>query len=219
MTDDTVSLSSYKDLSQSSSLGDNPPSSSTSSNSETQQVRLELERSQNQVKDLEMARSSLRSEVDKLKSLLDAAADSISGGSDYDTATEAATVSAEAGLESMTKTQLVAKIHRLNSVMLATYKNSSSSSSCEDESDSSSLQETAREAQAQKEIIIARDLAIEKLTKEGEAARAKVAQLEQQHQDLTKVKIVIGSRPITQKICDAALTYLYYKMSTGAFRC
>ena len=193
MTDDTVSLSSYKDLSQSSSLGDNPPSSSTSSNSETQQVRLELERSQNQVKDLEMARSSLRSEVDKLKSLLDAAADSISGGSDYDTATEAATVSAEAGLESMTKTQLVAKIHRLNSVMLATYKNSSSSS-CEDESDSSSLQETAREAQAQKEIIIARDLAIEKLTKEGEAARAKVAQLEQQHQDLTKVKIVIGSR-------------------------
>ena len=202
MTDDTVSLSSYKDLSQSSSLGDNPPSSSTSSNSETQQVRLELERSQNQVKDLEMARSSLRSEVDKLKSLLDAAADSISGGSDYDTATEAATVSAEAGLESMTKTQLVAKIHRLNSVMLASYKNSSSSSSCEDESDSSSLQETAREAQAQKEIIIARDLAIEKLTKEGEAARAKVAQLEQQHQDLTKVKIVIGSR-LTHKICDA----------------
>ena len=179
MTDDTVSLSSYKDLSQSSSLGD--PSSTASSSTESQ-VRLELERSQSQVKDLEMARSSLRSEVEKLKSLLDAAAECCPSSDEYDTA---ASESAEPTLEAMTKAQLVAKVHRLNSVLLTAYKS--------DEADS------AKEAQAQKEIIIARDLAIEKLTKEGEAARVKCAQLEQQHDDLSKASILKTKVTISAK--------------------
>ena len=74
--DDSISLS-YKDLTSQTSL-DPPPTTAASapySNSDQAAMRIELERSQSQIKDLEMSRSSLRSEVDRLKSLLEVAAD------------------------------------------------------------------------------------------------------------------------------------------------
>ena len=70
--DDSISLS-YKDLSQTSH--DPPPTTAAPHSNSDQAMRIELERSQSQIKDLEMSRSSLRSEVDRLKSLLEVAAD------------------------------------------------------------------------------------------------------------------------------------------------
>ena len=72
--DDSISLS-YKDLSQTSHDPPPPPTTAAPHSNSDQAMRIELERSQSQIKDLEMSRSSLRSEVDRLKSLLEVAAD------------------------------------------------------------------------------------------------------------------------------------------------
>lgn len=193
--DDSISLS-YKDLSQTSH--DPPPTTAAPHSNSDQAMRIELERSQSQIKDLEMSRSSLRSEVDRLKSLLEVAADccpqsSTESTTEYDTATErdiseSSTSSKEGqtggGLESLPKSQLVAKIQKLNRAMLSNYKKghrthtSRMSSSSDDEEEDSVAKET------QKEIIIARDLTIEKLTKEGEALNTSLSSLSRQHEEL-----------------------------------
>ena len=124
-------------------------------------MRIELERSQSQVKELEMSKIGLQDEIAKLKSLLDVAAECYNGesvGSDE-----------VQDLESFSKPDLIAKIQKLNAMLISSVRKEA-----QDEDD----------VEAQKEIIIARDLTIEKLQKELDTLRKSCSNFQKESNDV-----------------------------------